>query len=409
MQALQRFVANDAILPLQQEAGNLPSAPDTTEAVDALAAGSGLNRVLVVEDDPTLLAFYIRVLQQKNMPVDQSPDGHDALEKLSITSYDLVITDLTLPGLDGISLLQWIQLNRPTTRAVVITGDERPETILAAMRAGARDYLVKPISLDQFLKLINRCNQPQRSANHQIFSSLMNQVMHDVSGKIFGLEGMIKRLKRGRLGMMGTEVGNELETMQVKIDQLKGLTTDYCELAWNLLEGGVIPTERIELKGEVISQVLGEMQPALARKEIRVACNQDLSADSDAMVIGNRVMLKSLFRTLFTNAIRHCTPAGTLSYGVTSNGRRYKIHVANEGEVVPVHQQASIFEEFVQISPGKSSPCQEQGAGLGLAIAKDIVRQHGGDIWYESSTNGSKFVCTLPSCQKSLSAPISPP
>lgn len=401
MQALQQFEANHALPPLPQEApGNTPSDHTSKGAVAPMEAGTGLYRVLVVEDDPTLLAFYTRVLQQKNMPVDESPDGHDALEKLSITSYDLVITDLTLPGLDGIALLQWIQHNRPTTRSVVITGDERPETILAAMRAGARDYLVKPIGLDQFLKLIDRCQQPQRSANRQIFSSLMNQVMHDVRGEIVGLDGMIKLLKRSHCGTTDTEVDNNLEAMQGKVDQLKGLTTDYCVLAWNLLGGGVIPTERIELKGEVISPVLNEMQPALARKELSVACHQDLSAESEALVMGNRVMLKSLFRTLFRNAIRFCTPAGTLSYGISNNGRRYKIHVANEGEIVPVSQQATIFDELVQFSPQEGTPCQEEGLGLGLAMAKDIVRQHGGDIWYESFTNGSKFVCTLPSCQK---------
>ena len=114
-------------------------------------------------------------------------------------------------------------------------------------------------------------------------------------------------------------------------------------------------------------------------------------------MLGNRVMLKCVFRTLFGNAIKYCKDRSVISYGITSNDRRLKIHVANEGEVVPAHMRASIFDEFVQ-APTADSSCQTNGLGLGLALAKDILRQHGGDIWYETITNGSKFVCTLPPC-----------
>ena len=401
MQVLSKGVLIDEGFFVPPTDGSVPlvaAKDDNRNKVRGEARG-GMYRVLVVEDDPSLLSLYGALLCEANLLVDQSPNGHDALEKLSITPYDLVITDLNLPGLNGISLLQWIQRHRPETTAIVISGDGSADRILAAMRGGAKDYLVKPFSLPEFQAIIERWCKPRRSFNCEVFSSLMKQVMHDVRGEMVNLEIMIKRLQRGKFGGMDAGVNSALLSMQEKLGQLKGLTEDYCLVVRNLLrEGGDIPTERIGLQGEIITQVLGEMQEAMHRKKIRVVCSQNLAAEGDAYVMGNRLMMKSVFRTLFSNAIRHCHAAGVISYGISSNGRRYKVEVANEGDIVPADMQARIFDEFVQIRSGDSSSSQAAGLGMGLALAKDILRQHGGDIWYESFANGSKFVCTLP-CQ----------
>ncbi|MDD5759758.1 MAG: response regulator [Desulfobulbaceae bacterium] len=363
------------------------------------STSAGLYRILVIEDDPTLLDMYQRILTEMKLSVDLSSNGLDALENLSTTSYHLVITDLNLPGLDGISLLQWIQRHRPSTATIVISGDGRADRIQAAMRGGAKDFLVKPFNFIEFQEVVTRWCQPLRPFNSEVFSSLMKQVMHDVRGEVMNLESMIKLMQRGKFGDLEYGVNSALITMQGKLLQLKGLTADYCLLTRTLLHGnGDIPTERIGLKKEVITQVLGEMQEALQRKEIKISCIQDLSIDGDAYVMGNRLMLKSVFRALFSNAIRHCHEAGVISYGISSNGRRYKIHVANEGDIIPVEMEESIFDDFVQGKADDSVAIQEEGLGQGLALAKDILRQHGGDIWYESLANGSKFVSTLPLC-----------
>ena len=406
MPALQKLVPFEEVLFFPQQAVNLaPSAVESHDNRANVKASTSLFRVLVVEDDPTLLALYGHMLDDAKVSFDLCSNGHEALERLSTTFYDLVITDLNLPGLDGISLLQWIQQHRPATTAVVVSGDGGADRILAAMRRGAKDYLVKPFPLPEFFEMIDRWRQPQRHFNREVFSSMMKQVMHDVRSEVLNLEIMIKMLRRDKFGGMDAGVKGELLTMQAKLEQLKELTTDYSLLAKNLLQSdGHIQTERIGLKEEAIIPVLDEMQDALQRKEIKVSCSQDLTTEGDIFVMGNRVMLKCVFRTLFSNAIKHCRAAGTLSYGLSSNDRRYKIYVANEGEVVPMHLQASIFDEFVQGRPGESSLNQADGLGLGLALAKDILRQHGGDIWYEPMSNGSKFVCTLPPHSAQLAA-----
>jgi signal transduction histidine kinase len=222
--------------------------------------------------------------------------------------------------------------------------------------------------------------------------------MHDVHSDVLNLEIIIKTLQRGKINKTGDGLNQSLHTMQVKLEHLRALTTEYCLLARNLLQGGGdIQTERLELKKDVITPILDEIQDALNNKEIRISCRQNFTTPDDDCVIGNRVMLKFVFRTLFGNAIKHCNDRSVISYGITSNDRRLKIQVANEGEVVPSHMRDSIFGEFVQAQTAAST-CQTNGMGLGLALARDILRQHGGDIWYEAMANGSKFICTLTPC-----------
>ena len=401
MLASKKQVPIDEDFLIQPPVSIEQSGPGKDSARGKNAAKPNLYRVLVVEDDLQLMKLYSSILAEMKLLVDRSSNGFDALEKLSTTSYTMVITDLDLPGLDGISLLQWIQRHRPATTAVVISGDGRADQILAAMRGGAKDFLVKPFQLPEFQEMVARWCQPKRPINSEMFPTLMKQVMHDVRGEVVNLEIMIQLLQRGKFGDIESGVNGALLTMQEKLDQIKGLTTDYCLLTRNSLQGnGNIPIERIGLREEIITQVLGERQESLQRKAIKVICTQDLSVEGDAYVMGNRLMLNSVFRALFTNAIKHCREAGVLSYGISSNGRRYKIHVANEGDIVPAELQGKIFDEFVQVKQDDSAKIQEEGLGLGLALAKDILRQHGGDIWYEPLANGSKFVCTLPLCSQ---------
>lgn len=390
----------DDRFPMQGTASALPIAleKETDKVNDNNSIG--LFRILVVADDLSIQETYKHILDETAYSVDMCSNGNEALEWLSSNFYDLVITDLHLPGvgLDSIAILNWIRRYRPATTAVVISGDSSSGNILAAMREGARDYLVKPITSNDFREMIERWSQPQPHINREPFSSMLKQVMHDVRSEVLNLEIIIKMLQRGKIDKTGDGLSHSLGTMQAKLEHLKSLTTEYCLLARNLLQGGAnILTERLGINKDVITPILDEMQVALHNKALGLSFKHDVGTIDDACVTGNRVMLKCVFRTLFGNAIKYCNDRSVISYGITSNGRRLKIHVANEGEVVPTHMRAKIFEEFIQARSIDSS-CQTNGLGLGLALAKDILRQHGGDIWYEAMANGSKFVCTLTPC-----------
>lgn len=103
-------------------------------------------RVLVVDDEPIVVKSCERILTPEGYSVDTASNGRDAIGKLGKDSYDLVITDIKMPDMDGIELLRWIKNSKPDTGVVIITGYPSQESIKEALALKILDYLPKPFS-----------------------------------------------------------------------------------------------------------------------------------------------------------------------------------------------------------------------------------------------------------------------
>ena len=104
-------------------------------------------RVLVVDDEPRIVSFVSRALSAEGFQVDGASDGIRALELASSGSYELVVLDLLLPHMDGMSVLQELMETRPDQRVLVLSALSDVETKVRCLEFGASDYLSKPFSL----------------------------------------------------------------------------------------------------------------------------------------------------------------------------------------------------------------------------------------------------------------------
>lgn len=112
-------------------------------------------RILVVDDEENIRTIIKRAFQKEGFMVNTASSGNEALKELTRTSYDLVITDLKMPDGDGINLLKQIHSLYPETMVMVITAYASTESAVEAMKAGAIDYIVKPINIEE-LRIIVR-------------------------------------------------------------------------------------------------------------------------------------------------------------------------------------------------------------------------------------------------------------
>ena len=112
--------------------------------------------VLVVEDDALMRSFLVEVLAAEGYRVESAADGAAGLARLGLDAWDLVVTDLKMPGLDGLSLLKEGRKIRPEARWIVITAHGSIESAVEAMKAGATDYLLKPFKSPDELRLVAR-------------------------------------------------------------------------------------------------------------------------------------------------------------------------------------------------------------------------------------------------------------
>ena len=111
-------------------------------------------RMLIVEDEVTLCESLKRVLMRDGYQVDAVNSAESALTQIEETSYDLIITDIILPGIDGIELLRRIKDSFPEQIVIVITAYASIETAVSALRAGAYDYVIKPIIHEEIKRIV---------------------------------------------------------------------------------------------------------------------------------------------------------------------------------------------------------------------------------------------------------------
>jgi len=116
-------------------------------------------RMLVVEDDPSTRELLREFLLEEGWTVKLAQDGKEAILKVRKESFDLVLTDLKMPRMNGIQLLKELQKIIPDTKVVIITATADSEIAAKAMKLGAYDYITKPFYLDSVLQKVKKALQ----------------------------------------------------------------------------------------------------------------------------------------------------------------------------------------------------------------------------------------------------------
>jgi DNA-binding NtrC family response regulator len=118
--------------------------------------------ILLIEDESRLRHNLQVLLQEEGYWVVTTDNGAEGIRQLEAQSFDLVITDLVMPGIDGFQVLDYLNVHRPETVAVTLTGYISLEFAAAALERGAYDYITKPFDYDLFRSTIERALEQAR-------------------------------------------------------------------------------------------------------------------------------------------------------------------------------------------------------------------------------------------------------
>jgi two-component system response regulator HydG len=122
-------------------------------------------RVLVVDDDPGVRYTLREILASEGLVVEEAGDGAEALRRFEARPSPLVVTDLRMPGMDGMELLRALAARAPAPRVVVITAHGSERQAVEAMKAGAHDYFKKPFDVEELLAVVRRAVEAIRLAH----------------------------------------------------------------------------------------------------------------------------------------------------------------------------------------------------------------------------------------------------
>ena len=116
-----------------------------------------MNKILVIDDEIGILELCQRVLVQEGHTVTTATSGEEGLKLINSEGFDLVLSDLRMPGIDGIKLLKKIKETSPETEVIIVTGQATIETAIESLKGGAFDYILKPFNISELIASTQKC------------------------------------------------------------------------------------------------------------------------------------------------------------------------------------------------------------------------------------------------------------
>jgi len=141
----------DAWLDSQRPRGGARAAPVLPAPASAARTVSNRARILVVDDESSIRDLLTKTLSLSDYDVDTAPDGGAALERLRLYPYDLLIVDLKMPGIDGLTVIREAKRLKADIPVIVITGFSTEYAAIEALNLGVTSYLTKPFHVRQVL------------------------------------------------------------------------------------------------------------------------------------------------------------------------------------------------------------------------------------------------------------------
>lgn len=214
-------------------------------------------RILVVDDEEVIRDLLVSFLMKEGYSIQTASSGVEALEELSKNSFDLVVTDINMPGMSGLDLLKNIRQQYPDTVVLIMTGFASIETTMAAIKQGAYDYIMKPFKINEMKKAIDHALDRFRlaSENAKLRETMSLLKVSNALSKTIDLKDLLQLILATALNHTGATRGSLM-----MLDE-KG--KELIIKASVGIEEDIIEKSRVKLGEGISGKVAAEREPVL--------------------------------------------------------------------------------------------------------------------------------------------------
>jgi two-component system, NtrC family, response regulator PilR len=226
-----------------------------------------MNMILVVDDEQSMRDFLAIMLKKEGYEVVTAEDGNEAIKALEEDMYDLVITDIKMPGIDGLQVLNSVKRTSPNTLVIVITAYSSAEDAVLAMKHGALDYITKPFEIEK-IKLVIK-HALDRKKLHEEHNFYKQQYEHkfdtgNIIGKSTAIQSIFDVIKRVSQSKSTILVTGESGTGKELIARAIHENSPRNDQPFVAVSCGAIPENLLE--SELFGHIKGAFTGAIANK-----------------------------------------------------------------------------------------------------------------------------------------------
>jgi signal transduction histidine kinase len=418
--------------------------------------------ILLIEDEPQLRDNLQLLLQSAGYQITTAANGVQGIQQIREQAFDLVITDLVLPGMDGFQVMDYLRGHNPETVVVAITGYVSTESAIRALRKGAYDYLAKPLDVDLMYRVVARALEKVRlqkdlqrslkeiAAREEQLLKAHNELEQRVEERTVALaqanaallaqiaerqrmeDELLKARKIESVGVLAAGIAHDFNNLltgilgYVSLAQMVA-TTDaqvmaYLSAAEQACQRATALTQQlltfakggapVRHTGSIVELLKESVSFVLRGANVR--CDLQIAADLWPVDVDPGQM-NQVIDNVVLNAVQAMPGGGTVQVWADNvvlaadvpfplpEGRYVKITVQDYGCGIPKEVLSNIFDPYFTT--------KAEGSGLGLTTAYAIVTKHDGYITVDSEVGvGTTVVIYLPASQQAIvSAQTHPP
>ena len=342
--------------------------------------------LLVVDDEPIICQLCARALS--NFEVIQAGDGRQALNLLDKQEVDIILSDVMMPNMSGLDLLRNVKQQQPDLAVILMTGYTDKEVILQALKAGADDFISKPINLLQLRttvdKVLDKVMMRKELASlkqvDKLKSDFLGLISHKLKTPTTAISLFVQNIADGIDNPQEESFQRTLGMVKEETLHLENLIQELLYFSNVILQQGRLNLEPIEL-GRIAHQVASALELAAANRNIELQVDIELPLPPEPLTL-DRERVTFAIRALLDNAIKFTPEGGAVALTGAISGNLVRLQIRDTGCGIPAEEMPKIFNKFYQID--KDNTGQIRGFGLGLFYARDFIRKMGGRLLLES-------------------------
>ncbi len=350
------------------------------------------SKILIVDDVPKNIQLIASFLTKAGYQINFAVDGNSALEHASNESFDLILLDIMMPGIDGYEVCRMLKSNSKTKDIPIIflTAKTDVDSIAKGFEAGGVDYITKPFNTPELLARVKihlnlRYREMELEDLNRTKNTFLSIIGHDLKTPLANIIS---------LGDLIT--GNPDITIEERNDLINDLVDSGKQgvwllenlLSWTRIQTGSITNvpEELEVEKIIMQNVDFVFQNAQHKGiEIITQCQDDLKIFADLNIVN------TIFRNLLSNGLKFTHQGGEINIRANRvDSDEVCIEIIDTGIGIREEKLASLFSKVGAVSTDGTQ--NEKGSGLGLVLVKDLIDTIQARIEVESKVGvGTKF------------------